>query len=97
MASHVVSTEAMMMSSSLTLCENLPLARLAPWRVGQNPIQFIKQILHFAPSLPFGHLVTDAKLGSSRVIATARRSWVLWALETRDVAMLHGMVMSRGV
>ena len=97
MASHIVSTKAMMMSSSRTLCENLPLAGLAPWRVGQNPIQLIKQILHFAPSLPFGHLVTDAKFGSSRIIATARRSWVLWTLETRDVAMLHRMVMGRGV
>jgi hypothetical protein len=90
MASHLVSTGvAMIMPKSRTLCQNLPLAGLAPWRVGQNPIELIEQIFHFAPSLPFGHLVADTELGSSGVVPTAGRSWVFRTLKTRDVPMLH--------
>jgi hypothetical protein len=98
MASHIVSTDvAMITPKPHTFCQNLPLAGLAPWRVGQNPIELIKQILHLAPPLSFGHLVTDTELGSSRIVATAGRSWVFRTLKTRDVSMLHRMVMSSGI
>ena len=79
---------------TLTLREDLPLARLAAGRVGEYLVELIEEILHLATTLPFGHLVADAELGSATVVSTplGERSMV-HALETCDAAVLHRVVM----
>lgn len=81
----------------LTLGENLPLGGFASRRVGKNLVELIKEVLHLASTLSFGHLVTDTKLWGSTVISTAlSQRCGIKALETGDTAVLHRVVVGRG-
>ena len=78
-----------------TFRENLPFTGLASRRIGQNVIQLIKEILHFTPSFPFRHLVTDPEFGRAAVISATRRQRIsmVHALQARDAAVLHRMMV----
>lgn len=81
----------------LTFRENFPFARLASWRVGEDVVEFIKQVLHLASTLPLGHLVADAELWGPTVVSAAlSKSCMIESLKTCDTAVLHGVVMSCG-
>jgi hypothetical protein len=79
----------------LTLGENFPLARLAARGVGKNVVQFVKEAFHLASSLSLGHLVTDAELRRSAVIAatSCKRRCIVCTLQACDAAMLHGVMV----
>jgi hypothetical protein len=84
------------MSKQLTFSEDLPLAGLASWRVWQNVVQFVKQALHFASSLPLGHLVAYAKFWRSTVVTAASSECsrvVGVTLQACDTVVLHRVVM----
>jgi len=55
-----------------TFGENFPLARFAAGGIGKNAVQFVKQILHLAPTFTFCHLMADAQFWSPAVVAGAR-------------------------
>lgn len=79
----------------LTLCEDLPFARLASRRVGKYLVEFIEKVLHLTTALPLGHLVADAQLRSSAIVSTALgHGIVVEALKTGNAAVLHGVVVS---
>lgn len=55
-------------------------------------------MLHFTPALSLGHLVTNAKLGSATITSAAGRQGIrsICALEVRNVAVLHRVMMGTG-
>jgi hypothetical protein len=57
-------------------------------------VEFVEKVLHLATALPLGHLVADAELRGSAVIATAlSHGIVVEALETSNAAVLHRVVV----
>lgn len=73
-----------------TLSEDFPFTGLAAWRIWENLIELIEEILHLATTLSLSHLVADAKLWSPTVVPTSlpHGSWVK-ALQAGHTAVLH--------
>lgn len=86
-----------MIAITRTLGEDLPFTRFTSWRVGEDLIQLVEQILHLATTLSLGHLVANAELWGATVVPAAlcHRSRVK-TLEAGHAAVLHRVVVRCG-